>query len=183
MLQMSFHTHLKCKTLCLKNDGQYACHSFVFGLFIRFHWEHTGCCCEQGHHPWSKEARLRQRILPAEVSLSKTPNPWQLRERCSPSDPVFWPPCTLGASSRGCIHLSFFFLMVLITQRRNIMFACRSAPGGQRTGSALEQCLWKMVVVHLFAQGHSIQHKRQNQTCATWKAAFVWRKKGTFLKL
>lgn len=38
-----------------------------------------------------------------------------------------------------------FFLTVLITQRRNFLFALRSPPRVQCAGSALEQRLWKMV--------------------------------------
>lgn len=42
------------------------------------------------------------------MSLSKTPNSRPLWECCSWADPVFWPPCTVGANSPGSI-LPFFF--------------------------------------------------------------------------
>ncbi len=110
--EMTFRTHHKCKTLYLTNGivrykvnatSHLVYHMLQYWIQI-IHANSlraAGCCDERG---LGCIAAVLLKPQSAEVSLSKTVNPCQLRERGSSADPVFWPPCTVGANSRGCIY-------------------------------------------------------------------------------
>lgn len=95
-----------------------------------------------------KTAGLRPHWLASPVLKCPWARHW-IPVSCESAAPDLTPCSDLPALKQKAqaASIALLFFTILITQRRNFICACCSPSGGQCTGSALEQCLWKTVGV------------------------------------